>query len=272
MFMRPVLSVTAASAFVLAAGAANATITSYTSAAAFTAGATGAGAPTNQVADQVNWAAFDASLGQPTQNGSIAWGSSMTTIAGEQITVTQSNIPHVGFTTYVEGAPFVNGGASGWDGSFANGTTVLYNGNNTHSVTLSFSSALSGLGVDLQTKAAGAYSFTVTAYDVNSNVLGTATNSGVSPGNSSTNGTTYEGQVAFAGLTSSAADISFVTITSTNNANGFAIDTSLIYHVNINGVSNGVGSSTPTPEPGTLSLLGAGLAALGWTRRRRKHV
>jgi hypothetical protein len=271
MSVKSLLTIAAASTIALMANLAHADpLTSYTSASAFAFGATGGSAPLNQVADQVNWAAFDTSLGQPTQNGSIPYGSSMTTVAGEAITVTQSVAPHKALTTYVEGAGFVNSGLSGWDGNFVGGTTVLYNFANS-TTTLSFGSALSGLGVDLQTKNAGAYTFTITAYDSSNNVLGTATNTGVSPGTSASNGTAFENQAVFAGLTSTSANISYVTISSTNNSSGFAIDTSLIYHTNINGLSNGVGGTT-TPEPGTLALLGAGLAALGAVRRRRNRA
>jgi hypothetical protein len=273
MSMKSILTAATVGAIFVAAGAANASTLAFQTQSDFIASATGSGAPSNQVADQVNWADFDASLGQQTQNGSIAYGSSMTTIAGEGITVIQSSSPHVGFTTYVEGQAFVNGGTAGWDGQFAGGTTVLYNGSNTHSVTLTFGTAISGLGVDLQTKNAGAYSFTITAFNSNNVAIGTAIDSGTSIGSGSGNGTGSEGTVKFAGITSSADDISFVTISSTNNSSGFAIDTSLIYHANINGTSNPVGGGgTQTPEPGTIALLGAGLAALGAVRRRRNRA
>lgn len=262
MFMKSLLPALAAGALFFAAGAANATITTYTTASAFVAGATGSSAPANQVADQVNWAVFDSTIGQPSNNGSIPYGASMTTTLGETVTVTNSSTNSRAFTTYVEGA-------GTWNGNFTNGTTVLYNFNNL-STTLSFATALSGLGVNLQTKLAGTYQFTITAYDSNMTQLGNAVSiSGTSNGISS--GTSHEGTVIFAGLTSTSANISFVTITSTNNTLGFAIDTSLIYHTDVNG-GGGDGGNTQTPEPGTLGLLGAGLVGLGLVRRRRKQA
>jgi hypothetical protein len=270
MFMKSFLTVMAASGTLLAASAAQAvTITGYTDAPSFIIGATGANAPANQVADQVNWAAFDSTINQPSNNGTIPDGQAMTTNLGEKITVTNSSTNAKQFTTYVEGA-------GTWDGNFVNGTTVLYNAN-ALSTTLSFGTALSGLGVDLQTKLAGTYQFTITAFTGGANgtggtQLGQALSlSGSSAGSGSTNGTSHEGTVLFAGLTSSSADISYVTITSTNNTLGFAIDTSLIYHTNTSNQTTGNQGQT-TPEPGTLALLGAGLAALGAVRRRRNRA
>jgi hypothetical protein len=184
----------------------------------------------------------------------------MTTSLGEGVKVSNSSgiIP---FTTYVEGYGL-------WDGNFVNGTTVLSNAGLTgESTTLTFTSALSAFGVDLQTYNTGSYTFTLTAYDASNDVLGTAVDSGytaVSPGSGNTS---HEGSVSFAGITSTSANISYVTITSSNtNTHGFAIDTALIYHNNLQ--TGGSGSSQQTPEPGTLGLVGAGLAGLGMIRRK----
>jgi hypothetical protein len=261
MFIKS-LSVAVASAALLISAGAQAAILGWTTPASFVSAATGSSAPLNQVADQVNWGAFDDSIGQPRNMGTINNGKQMTTALGETVTVTNSSSNQKAFTTYVEG-----GGT--WNGNFVNGTTVLYNTNNV-TTTLSFTNALSGLGVDLQTKLASAstYSFSISAYDASGNLLGTVTNNnGVSNGINA--GTSHEGTVAFLGLTSNSANISYVTISSTNNTLGFAIDTSLIYHTNTTGSTSDPGQTTP--EPGTLALLGAGLVALGAARRRRQR-
>jgi PEP-CTERM motif len=62
----------------------------------------------------------------------------------------------------------------------------------------------------------------------------------------------------FVGFERSAADIKFVSIVN-NNAAGFTID-DLTYA--------GARSSTPVPEPGTLTLIGLAIAAMALMRRR----
>jgi hypothetical protein len=141
-----------------------------------------------------------------------------------------------------------------------------------NTITLSFAGAVTGFGLDAQTSLAGAYGFTIQAFSGSETgthtLLGTATNS---VSTSLGRATDAFGAAPFAGITSTAGDISYVVITATgaNTGLGFAIDTSLIYHFANNQTSS---SGTQTPEPGTLGLLGAGLAGLGWVRRRRNRV
>jgi len=259
MFTKSLLGLVAAAGFMFAAGAANATVATYTDQNLYTANNGGS----IGIRDDVDWGLFSQAQGNATpNNSSVATGSTMTTSNGEKITATNGNSQ--GFTVYT------NGQASGlpntrWNGDFANGTNVL--STQASSITLSFNGAITGFGIHAQTVLAGAYSFQIQAFNSAGGLLGTATASGTSTGRTSNSFNT----AAFAGLVSTAGDISYVTITATQGqASGFAIDTSLIYHFANNQTSGN--QTQTTPEPGTLALLGAGLAALGAVRRRRQRA
>lgn len=263
MFTKSFLPVLAASAIVLAAGAVKAdTIASYTSSSAYTsAAAAQSNGTSTAVADSVDWGIFSQDIGNSSvNNSSITSGSHIITSNNEMVTVASGNSSQ--FLVYTNGL-LTGAPATRWDGDFASGANVLYTSGT--SLTISFGSPVTGVGLDLQTKIAGAYGFTIQAYSAGNILLGTATDTGTSTGSNSSSFNT----AAFAGFTDSAGDISYVVITDTgaNTANGFAIDTSLVYHYPI------AAQSAPTqtaPEPGTLGLLGVGLIGLGWARRRMR--
>jgi len=261
MFLKSLLGVIAAGGLMFAAGAANATIATYTDSGAYTNANTGG---VIGIRDDVDWGQFSlAQNNSSINNSSVANGASMTTVNNEKVTVT--NGASNGFTVYqngLTGSPLTQG--QRWNGDFDDGVKVLSTGSN--SITLTFAGAVTGFGLHAQTTATGSYTFTVTAYNSAGVALGSIQNSGTSTGRNSA----AFGTAPFAGITSTAGDISYVTITSTNAASGFAIDTSLIYHFANN--QTGGNQTQQTPEPGTLALLGAGLAALGAVRRRRQRA
>jgi hypothetical protein len=254
------------------AGAANAGITTFTSSSAFNAAGAGI---SGSVPDQVDWGVFDDTLNQQHDNGSIYDGASMTTAAGETITANSGD--GNAFTTYVQGGAV-------WKGDFPSNATILFTGDG--AITLSFASPLIGLGVEAQIFRMGAYNITLKAYSTlcdpqdvasctnsGSGYLGSITNSGTSSGTNNA----HPGTAPFVGIMTDAQNntsslntngISFVVISSggANTGSGFAIDTSLLYHY---ATGNNPAPPSNTPEPGTLALLGVGLAALGAIRRRR---
>ena len=167
-----------------------------------------------------------------TITGSFAGGSGLVAVAG------------VSWTPVV--APFVAGDHLVW--TFNNATNT-----GTAPLTLAFGTAVLAGGVEIQSDAPGLFTAQVQAFDG-------ATSLGIENLTSDA-----AGDPIFIGAQDTTADITSVVISCTGACanNDFAVDTLLSI--------NPQAPPPPTPEPGTLALLGSsllGFAAL-WRRRRQ---
>jgi len=148
-----------------------------------------------------------------------------------------------------------------WNGNFAAKEGIIYNGvldgNNPGGILVSLDAAQFGAGAFIQDNDFGPFNATISLYDAAFNLLGTFS----APGISDTN----VGTALFIGGYDSIADVSYALFDVNDGVNpeDFAIGTLKLQ------------TGAPTPEPGTLMLLGpSALGLFGILRRRvgRKEV
>jgi hypothetical protein len=167
------------------------------------------------------------------------------TALGSPLTGTTAN--GVGVTLISPNASFaVLEESNEWHGIFPLGALILYDGFGSGAVALDFATGISSLTLAAQANDTGAYTETALAY---SGATPVDTVSASSFNYQNTGYPLYTGTVPF--LTVTGTDITSVVFETTNDADGFALDGA-------------------TPEPGTLSLLGLGLAAVGFARLRKR--
>ena len=188
---------------------------------------------------------------RPSTTDIIDWGqygSPYTTIPnGSSFTSTGGE---TGKVSYASGDGQLRQQNSGWYGNFANGDNVnwtAYNG----PLTLMFNESFSQVGAQIQADLYGNFTAGIAAYD-GGTLLGSYMESGTSSSNA-------DNSAIFIGVSDSTADITSVTFSITGSGD-FAIN-----QVSLVGGS----APTPTPEPGSLALLAAGLLGIGLARRFR---
>jgi hypothetical protein len=188
--------------------------------------------------DTVLWGVAGDETGNPVASP-FARSSSPSNIG-----VTATGVPN--FLIAVEG--------SFWNGNFSSGDVLLWGNDNSGAVILTFSTAIQGIGFQIQRNVGGAFNATLTAF---SGAGGTGTNFG----SVNVNGTSSIGMgnntAPFLGLYGSLKDIVSVRITMTGNPSDFAINyATLLTQLNV------------VPEPQTYLLTGLGLIGLAFMRRR----
>ena len=127
-----------------------------------------------------------------------------------------------------------------WNGNFANGMGLIYNGvitlgNTPGGILLALDNPAYGVGAYIQDDPYGAFTATISLYDSSFNLLGTYS----APGSSDTN----VGTALFIGAYDSSADVSYALFDTNDDI--FAIGSAKLM----------TQQYTPVPEPGTLALL-----------------
>lgn len=143
---------------------------------------------------------------------------------------------------------------SSWNGNFANGMGLIYNGvltlgNTPGGILLSLDAPAYGFGAYIQNDNYGAFTGIISLYDASFNLLGSYSAAGVSDNN--------VGTALFIGAYDTSADVSYVLFDTDSDI--FAIGSAKIM----------TQQYSPVPEPGTLALLVPSALGLAGVIRRR---
>ncbi len=157
------------------------------------------------------------------------------------------------FTGLVEG--------TSWFGNFAVGDNVLFTGDasdlvpTSDSFEMAFDTPVAGLGLQITSNLYGAFTAALEVFS-GATSLGSFSVGGTMDGSE-------DGLAPFLGALSDAVDIDRAVFTLTSN-NGFGLGVNRLLTTDTPNAPN------PIPEPATLGLLGAGLAAVLLRRRQRR--
>lgn len=148
---------------------------------------------------------------------------------------------------------------SGWAGNFGSGENLLWTLGGNGPMTIVFSSAVRGIGAQIQQDNYGTFSATIEAFDASGNSLGSFTRT---DGDSNGNG---DDSAIFLGLLSTATDIKKITFSVAGSQN-FAINGP---RIQATGVTT---NAVPLPPAALMGLGVLGAGALKRLRRRNKSA
>jgi hypothetical protein len=137
----------------------------------------------------------------------------------------------------------------GWAGNFAPGDRLLWNGNLSATISITFATPVSGAGAQIQRDVFAPFTVTLTAFDLGGATLASFSRSGQSS-------SLGDGSAIFLGVTNDAANIARIT---------YAVEQGLA----LNRLDLTTSTApTPVPEPGTLLLLATAFAGVVAAGRR----
>jgi hypothetical protein len=170
-----------------------------------------------------------------------------TTHEGDVFTITS---PNGVFFEFLEDATRSFGYS--WAGEFAKGETILWDGEGSGSVTITFTNPITSIqDLEAQANAFGGYTATLTAFDGLTELGSVSDDANNDAGNPAVEGT-------IPNLNFSGAEITSIVISTTDDGGGFAL-----------GGTGGVGNPIPgAPEPSVWALMFAGLGGIGFMLRR----
>jgi hypothetical protein len=193
----------------------------------------------NAHADVINFSQFGAV-------GTSLPGPQMgTTVGGVGFTITS---PNNTFSVFQENQ---TNGPNHWNGEFPSLAPVLYDGNGSGGVTITFATGLTSLSVSAQANNSGLFTETMMAFN-GTTLLGTVSASG--------NNVLFGAEGTNPTLTFNGTDITKVIIDTTNDAAGFAL------YGGAGGIAPGV------PEPSSWAMMILGFFSLGFMAYRRKST